>query len=106
MRVWYKGCALAFQASEDRFESGHPLHLFLNGLVLIDPKQFHLDIEELVSEKGCEYMEALVFYQERANVEIETIAALVRQNPILKAKLEDESIDKLLVKPSVKKLQF
>lgn len=27
LRAWYKGCALAFQANEDRFESGRPLHL-------------------------------------------------------------------------------
>ena len=73
---------------------------------LIDPKQFHLEIEKLVSEKGCGYMDALMFYQEKAGVEIETIASLVKQNQILKAKLEEESIENLLVKPSVKKLQF
>ena len=28
MRVWYNGCALAFQANEDGFDSHYPLQLF------------------------------------------------------------------------------
>jgi hypothetical protein len=25
MRIWYRGCASAFQAEEDRFDAGYPL---------------------------------------------------------------------------------
>ncbi len=75
-------------------------------LVLIDPKLFHLEIERLVSEKGCGYREALMLYQTRENIEIETVASLVKQNQQLKANLEAECIEERLVKPTVKRLLF
>lgn len=73
---------------------------------MIDPKQFHIDIENLVAEKGCGYMDALILYQEKAGIEIETVSSLVKQNPLLKAKVEEEAVELLLVKPSVKRLPF
>ncbi len=34
LRVWYKGCTLAFQAKEDQFESGYPLQIRFLGIIL------------------------------------------------------------------------
>lgn len=54
------------------------------------PVEFTQDIEVLVREKKIDYFEAIMIYAEIKNLEIETVASLVKQNQIIKAKLADE----------------
>ena len=55
------------------------------------PSDFVLEIEAIVKDKQCEYMDAVMIYCERNNIEVETAADLIKQNSILKAKLQYEA---------------
>ena len=68
--------------------------------MIIDPKSFHAIIDTMVLERNCAYMDAVILYKEEANVEIETIASLVKQNPVLKAKVQGEAEELRLVRAS------
>jgi len=56
----------------------------------------------MVLDLGCDYMEAVLLYRDEANVEIETIASLIKQNLVLKAKVQGEAETLKLVRPSPK----
>ena len=60
--------------------------------------KFAIDIERIVTEKRCEYMEALLIYSQENNIEVETIAQLTKQSSVIKAKLEEECHDQNLLK--------
>ena len=60
--------------------------------------KFAADIERIVSDKNCEYMEALIIYSQENNVEVETIAQLTKQSSVIKAKLEAECHEVNLLK--------
>ncbi|CAB5221120.1 Phage late-transcription coactivator [uncultured Caudovirales phage] len=53
--------------------------------------EFIKEIEKLVKEKNMEYFEAVLLYCERNQIEIETIAAVIKQNSTLKAKIQIEA---------------
>lgn len=55
------------------------------------PSDFVIEIEMIVKNKNCEYMDAVILYCERHNIEVETIAALIKHNAILKARLQYEA---------------
>ncbi len=61
------------------------------------PEEFVSDIEEIVYMADCDYLEAAMIYAERVGVEVETVAALVRKHPVLKAKIQVEAEDLNLV---------
>jgi len=71
---------------------------------IVTVKQFTEIIERMVIECRCDYLDALTLYSEKYNVEIETVASLVKNSHILKAKLAAESEEKLLIKSSGAKL--
>jgi hypothetical protein len=52
---------------------------------------FVIEIEMIVKEKHCEYMDAILIYCERNNIEVETVADLIKHNSVLKAKLQYEA---------------
>ena len=55
------------------------------------PSDFVIEIEMIVKDKNCEYMDAIMIYCERNNIEVETIADLIKHNTVLKAKLQYEA---------------
>ncbi len=55
-------------------------------------KNFVVTIEELVLNRGMSYMEALINYANTANVEVETVGALVKAHKVIEAKLQDEAM--------------
>lgn len=72
---------------------------------ILDKKQFHHDVEEIVWMHDVSYMEALQIYQESAGCEAETVAAMVKKNPILKAKLQEE-LEKINMVDKLNRLPF
>jgi hypothetical protein len=60
---------------------------------VVDIKQFLKEIEILVFEKKMEYIDAVVYYCEKNNMEIETAAQLIKQNQKFKAKIRNEAED-------------
>jgi predicted metallopeptidase len=48
-------------------------------------------IEEIVSKHNISYIDAVVLYCEKNNIEIESLAKLIKSNTMLKAKLQLEA---------------
>jgi len=45
-------------------------------------------LDQIVRDKQIDYFEAVMHYCEKNNLEVETIAAVIKQNSILKAKIQ------------------
>lgn len=54
------------------------------------PSEFSREIEKIVLDKKIEYFDAIMYYVELNNLEIETVASLVKNNNIIKSKLQAE----------------
>lgn len=70
---------------------------------VINVKEFLEEIETLVTTKKMEYIDAIIFYCEQNNMEIETAAKLIKQNQKFKAKVRDEA-EELHYLPKTSKL--
>lgn len=66
-------------------------------IVTITPEKIHHEISELLS-KGVPYIDALVHYAEKNNIEIESIANVVKKSSILKEKVRSEAVTLKMVK--------
>lgn len=55
------------------------------------PSQFMLEIDKLVDEKGMDYIEAVLYYCDSQDIEIETAASLIKSSAKLKAKVQIEA---------------
>lgn len=66
--------------------------------------EFVLEIERIVKEKSIEYFEAVLHYCEMNNIEVETAAALVKQNSVLKNKIQVEAENINMIKRSSARL--
>lgn len=58
---------------------------------VINVKQFHDQIEKLVVDLKLEYIDAVMYYCEKNNMEIETAAQLIKQNQKFKARIRSEA---------------
>ena len=52
---------------------------------------FVAEVEQLVANNGLSYMDAMLEWCRRKNIEIETISTIVNSNSFLKAKLQLEA---------------
>lgn len=59
---------------------------------------FVKEIEKIVTNKKIEFFEAVLLYCESNNIEVETAASLVKQNVVLKAKIQFEAENLNLIK--------
>ena len=59
-------------------------------VVALTPDKIHHEISSKLS-KGVPYIDALVDFAEKNNLEIETIAQIVKKSSILKEKIKTES---------------
>ena len=58
-------------------------------LNVLTKAKFSIIIEELVHDKRLSYMEAIVYYCDNNELEVETAAKLI--NPVIKSKIEVEA---------------
>lgn len=63
----------------------------LNMVVSMTPEKIHHAIEKMIAN-GVPYIDALVEYAERNNLEIESVADVVKKSSILKEKLRTEAV--------------
>lgn len=66
-------------------------------VVTITPEKIHHDIANLIA-KGVPYIDALIHYAETNNIEIESIANIVKKSSILKEKVRAEAVELKMVK--------
>ena len=59
---------------------------------------FIMEIENLVVDKNIEYIEAIVYYCEKHNIEVETVATIIKQNQVIKSKVQLEAENLNMVK--------
>jgi hypothetical protein len=63
----------------------------LNMVVSMTPEKIHHAISNMIAN-GVPYIDALVEYAERNNLEIESVADVVKKSSILKEKLRTEAV--------------
>jgi len=68
------------------------------------PTQFVAEVEKIVKEKRMTYLDACLDYARTANVEVETIASLIKGSQVLKSKVQADAEDQKLLKTSSAKL--
>lgn len=61
------------------------------------PEKIHHEISEKLS-KGVSYIEALVDYAKDRNLEIETVAEIIKKSSVIKEKIRSEATKLKLVK--------
>lgn len=66
-------------------------------IATLSAEKIHHEISEMLS-RGTTYIEALVEYSKRNEIEIETVAEIVKKSPIIKEKLRSEAVKMKLVK--------
>jgi len=72
--------------------------------IIKTPTQFVAEVEKIVKEKRMNYLDACLDYARTANVEIETVASLIKGSQVLKAKIQADAEDNRLLKRSSAKL--
>ena len=66
------------------------------------PTQFAKDVEDIVWERDCTYLEAVMLYIEENGVEVEVAASLIKQSSELKSHLTVECESLKLIEVSAK----
>lgn len=61
------------------------------------PEKIHHDIADKLA-KGVSYIDALVDYSKENNIEIETVAEIVKKSSIIKEKIRSEAVAMRLMK--------
>jgi hypothetical protein len=63
-----------------------------------DKNKFVSEIEELCRNKNIEYIDAVVVWCEKNNLEIETAAYWIKRDPTIKSKIQAEAEDLNILK--------
>lgn len=74
-----------------------------NNLKLKTPTEFMIEIDKVVQDKKISYIDAVIFYCEQNNIEIETAASLIKSSAKMKAKIQDDA-EELNFLPRTRKL--
>jgi hypothetical protein len=61
------------------------------------PEKIHQDISAMISG-GSSYIDSLVEYSKINEIEIETLAAIVKKSPVMKEKIKKEASELRLLK--------
>ena len=64
----------------------------------IEVKKFMLDIEDIIKVEEINHIEAIVFYCEERDIEIEAVVPLIKANSVLKSQLFEEATNLHMVK--------
>jgi hypothetical protein len=54
------------------------------------PTEFFLEIETIVTEFNVNYLDAILMYVEKNNLEVESVAAIVKKHPTIKSRLQED----------------
>lgn len=60
---------------------------------VMSTEKFGIEIDRLASTLNIDYMDAVIHYCEKNNLEIEAAASLIRNNQRIKARLRSEAED-------------
>ena len=71
----------------------------MNEVVSLTPEKIHIAISEQIAN-GVPYIDALVDYVTKNNLEIESVADVIKKSSILKEKIRTEAVELKMVKKS------
>ena len=71
----------------------------MNEVVSLTPEKIHIAISEQIAN-GVPYIDALVDYATKNNLEIESVADVIKKSSILKEKIRTEAVELKMVKKS------
>ena len=66
------------------------------------PTQFIAEVEKIVKDKNMTYLDACLEYARTANVELETIASLIKGSLTLKSKIQADAEALKMIKSGAK----
>lgn len=66
-------------------------------VLALTPEKIHHAISRHISQ-GVPYIDALIDYAEKNNIEIETVAQIVKKSSILREKIKTEAVDLRMVR--------
>lgn len=66
-------------------------------VVTLTPDKIHHEISKQISQ-GVPYIDALIDFAEKNNIEIETIAQIVKKSSVLREKVKTEAVDLRMVR--------
>jgi hypothetical protein len=69
----------------------------LMSVVTMTPEKIHHEISQQIS-RGVPYIDALVDFAEKNNIEIETVAQIVKKSSIIREKVKSEAVKLRMVK--------
>ena len=55
------------------------------------PMEMIQEIEALVKKRNLEYIDAVIYYCEKNDLEVETMAEIIKQNSAMKSKIQIEA---------------
>ena len=65
-------------------------------VVALTPEKIHHEISYMITS-GIPYIEALVEYSEKNNLEIEVVASVVKKSAVLREKVKSEAVNLRMV---------
>jgi hypothetical protein len=65
-------------------------------VIALTPEKIHHEISHMIAS-GIPYIEALVEYSEKNNIEIEVVASVVKKSAVLREKVKSEAINLRMV---------
>ena len=74
--------------------------MIINGILTTE--DFIASIDVMVREKNVGYFDAVLLYCEQNNIEVETAAALVKSNSVLKSRIQMEAENINMMKRSAR----
>ena len=60
-------------------------------MLTVTSNSFYMDVENLCKSKNLEYIDAVVYWCEQHNVEVEFVAQLIKKDQALKSKIQAEA---------------
>lgn len=69
--------------------------------MILTPEKLHTEIHKRVSD-GVSYVDAIIEYAEKNDIEIELLAKIVKKTPNLKTKIKEEASELKMLKEEKK----
>ena len=69
-----------------------------------DTNKFIAQINEMCSGESIEYIDAVIVWCERNNIELEFIAGVIKKDPLIKSKIQLEAEQLNFIKPAGSRL--
>jgi len=64
--------------------------------------EFLAHVHKIARRSDCNYMEAVLDYAQKNDIEIEALADIIRKNPNLKSRIQDEAEDLFMMEKTAK----